>query len=116
MEKHASAKSDSNNVFLAAKWQHMAMLTFEVDPVVLKPYLPYGTEIDLYHNQAFVTLNGFLFENTKLLGVVPVPFHRNFEEINLRFYVKRKSGGHYKRGVVFIKEIIRLPTLAYAAN
>lgn len=116
MEKVDDVKANSNNIFLAAKWQHMAMLTFEVDPVVLKPYLPYGTELDLYHNQAFVTLNGFLFENTKLLGVVPVPFHRTFEEINLRFYVKRKTAGHYKRGTVFIKEIVRLPTLAYAVN
>jgi uncharacterized protein len=104
------------NIFLAAKWQHLAMLNFEVDPAILKPYLPYGTEIDLYHNQAIITLNSFLFENTKILGILPVPFHRNFEEVNLRFYVKRKQGSHYKRGIVFIKEIVRLPTLALAAN
>lgn len=56
-----------------------------------------------------------MFLNTKLLGF-SVPFHRNFEEVNLRFYVKKKEGDLWKRGVVFIKEIVPKPALSLIAN
>jgi uncharacterized protein YqjF (DUF2071 family) len=34
-----------------------------------------------------VSLVGFLFQNTRLRSI-PIPFHRIFEEVNLRFYVR----------------------------
>ena len=45
-----------------------------------------------------------------------IPFHHTFEEINLRFYVKYKEGNTWKRGVVFIKELVPKPALTFVAN
>ena len=77
--------------------------------------MPPKTELDLWQGNCFVSLVGFRFVNTKLLGI-PIPFHRNFEEVNLRFYVRYKDGDKWKRGVVFIKEIVPKPALTFVAN
>ena len=91
--------------FLKAEWKNLALFNYEVDAKILEKYVPAGTEIDLWNNKCYVSLVGFMFKNTKVLGL-KVPFHVNFEEVNLRFYVKRFENGEWKRGVVFIKEIV----------
>lgn len=101
--------------FLKAEWRKLAIANYLVDPEVLSAYLPAGTELDLFKEKCFVSLVGFMFVNTKLLGV-KIPFHTNFEEVNLRFYVKRFENGEWKRGVVFIKEIVPKFALTFVAN
>lgn len=80
--------ADSRSVFLTAEWRHLAMLNFEIDPAAVRPLVPAGTELDDWRGRTFVSLVGFMFLNTRVLGV-GVPRHRDFEEVNLRFYVRR---------------------------
>ena len=87
------------------------MLNYEIDPVVLLRLVPKGTELDEWNGKTFVSMVGFLFLDTRILGV-SVPFHQNFEEINLRFYVRYRAAEGWRRGVVFVKEIV--PRLAIA--
>ncbi len=101
--------------FLKAEWRKLAIFNYEVPPEVLQPYLPFGTELDFFEGKCYVSMVGFLFKNTKLLGL-KVPGHVNFEEVNLRFYVKRKVDGEWRRGVVFIKEIVPKWALSFVAN
>lgn len=101
--------------FLRAEWRKLAIANYTVDQSVLKKYLPAGTELDLWKGQCYVSLVGFMFVNTRLLGI-KIPFHTNFEEVNLRFYVRRFDKGEWKRGVVFIKEIVPKPALSFVAN
>ena len=101
--------------FLNAEWRQLAMANYTIDPSILKKHLPAGTEIDLFEGKCYISLIGFMFLNTKLLGV-KIPFHTNFEEVNLRFYVKRFENNIWKRGVVFIKEIVPKPALTFIAN
>jgi hypothetical protein len=103
------------NKFLTAEWRKLAIANYEVDPGLLSKYLPYKTEIDLWNNTCYVSLVGFMFVNTKVKGI-KIPFHINFEEVNLRFYVKYKSDNVWKRGVVFIKEIVPKSVLSIVAN
>jgi len=105
----------SNRVFLSAEWKNLAILNYIVDPSVLKKYTPHKTELDSYKDDTFVSLVGFQFNNT-LIKKIPVPFHTSFEEINLRFYVRFKSEQEWRRGVVFIKEIVPRRAIAYVAN
>lgn len=91
------------------------MVNYAVNPKILKPFLPYKTEIDYWHNICFVSLVGFLFKDVKVKGIA-WPFHTTFEEVNLRFYVRYKSGDSWKRGVVFIKEIVPKPAISFIAN
>ncbi len=102
-------------VFLTAEWRYLALLNFEVDPAVLAPLLPRETELDDSKGRHFISLVGFLFLDTRVLGV-PAFLHRDFEEVNLRFYVRRKAGGDTRRGVVFIREMVSLPLVAAAAR
>jgi uncharacterized protein len=100
-------------VFLTAEWKHLAMLNYAVDPGLLEPFVPAGTELDAFEGRTYVSLVGFQFNETRLhtrFGGFAIPFHRSFEEVNLRFYVRRKE----KRGVVFIRELV--PKLAIAAT
>lgn len=101
---------------LTAEWKNLILLTYVVDPAFLEVYLPKGLELDTYKGRTFVSFVAFEFTNTKLKGF-PIPFHRDFPEVNLRFYVRRplKDGG-YERGVVFIKEIVPKKMVTWIAN
>ncbi|MBR9921244.1 MAG: DUF2071 domain-containing protein [Bacteroidetes bacterium] len=101
--------------FLKAEWRRLALANYEIDPALLKDYVPYGTELDQWNGTNYVSLVGFLFKNTRMLGF-KIPFHINFEEVNLRFYVRYKERGEWKRGVVFVKEIVPKAAITFVAN
>ena len=101
--------------FLTANWEYLAMINYETDPNILNPYVPPGTELDVWKGKTYISIVGFLFKNTRVKGV-KIPFHSNFEEINLRFYVRFNSQGQWKRGVVFIKEIVPKKAIAFVAR
>lgn len=100
---------------LKAEWRKLAIANYLVDEKILAKHLPAGTELDLWNGKCYLSLVGFMFVNTRILGV-KIPFHVNFEEVNLRFYVKRLDAGEWKRGVVFIKEIVPKRALTFVAN
>jgi uncharacterized protein YqjF (DUF2071 family) len=102
-------------IFLTARWENLAMINYEVDPRILLPHLPPYTELDTYNNKTLVSIVGFMFTDTKVFGF-KWPFHINFEEVNLRFYVKHFDGTTWKRGVVFFSEIVPSPFIAFFAN
>lgn len=104
-------------VFLTAEWRSLAMVNYVVDPTVLAPYVPAGTELDEFHGKVFVSMVGFLFLKTRVFGI-PFPWHQNFEEVNLRFYVRRRMAGPegWRRGAVFIKEIVPKTIIATVAR
>jgi uncharacterized protein YqjF (DUF2071 family) len=108
--------SDHNvQPFLTANWRYLAMLNYVVDPRLLAPLVPPGTEIDFENGETFLSVVGFLFLDTRLLGV-PIPLHRDFEEVNLRFYVRRKSADTWRRGVVFVRELVPKRAIATIAR
>jgi uncharacterized protein len=102
--------------FLTAEWRDLVMLNYELDPAIVRPYLPRGTEIDTFQGRTFVSLVGFRFLKTRIYGSVPIPFHSNFDEVNLRFYVRRNEGGELRRGVVFVAEIVPRRAIAIVAR
>ncbi len=102
--------------FLTAEWRKLIMANYAVDPLLLQPYLPAHTELDLFEGKCYVSLVGFMFQNTRLKGI-RVPLHVHFEEVNLRFYVQHTgTGAPRKRGVVFIKELVPRAALSFVAN
>lgn len=105
----------SRRAFLTAEWRHLAMLNYAIDPEILAPFVPDGTELDFHHGRTFVSVVGFLFLRTRLRGV-PVPFHRNFEEVNLRFYVRHRSAEGWRRGVTFVRELVPRRAIAVVAR
>src|SRR5688572_6366156 len=91
------------------------MANYAVDANILKPYLPRHTELDHRDGTCYISLVGFMFLDTRLKGI-KIPFHTDFEEVNLRFYVRFKEAGEWKRGTVFIKEIVPKPAVTFVAN
>jgi uncharacterized protein YqjF (DUF2071 family) len=106
----------TDKIFLSAEWRDVLMLNYEVDPAILQKYVPNATELDSFDEKTYVSLVGFRFCRTKLLGAFPIPFHSEFEEINLRLYVKRREGNEIRRGVIFIAEIVPKRAIAYTAR
>ena len=74
--------------FLKAEWNNLVMINYVVDPAILEKYVPKGTELDFWDGKCYISFIGFMFENVRVLGL-KIPFHSDFEEVNLRFYVKR---------------------------
>jgi uncharacterized protein YqjF (DUF2071 family) len=101
--------------FLKAEWRKLAIANYSVEPSLLKTFLPYKTELDYWNDQCYISLVGFRFINTRLKGM-SIPFHTNFEEINLRFYVRYKKDSEWRHGVTFIKEIVPRRALTFVAN
>ena len=95
-------------IFLTAEWKHLVMLNYSVEPEILRSFIPEGTELDEFEGKTYVSLIGFEFNRTRMLGCA-VPLHQSFEEVNLRFYVRRQS----RRGVVFVRELV--PKIAVTA-
>lgn len=111
-----SSPRPGDPVFLSAEWRDLVMLNYEVAPALLQSLVPAGTELDSFEGRTFISLVGFRFLRTKLFGAVSIPFHANFDEVNLRFYVRREVRGEVRRGVVFIREIVPRAAIALVAR
>ncbi len=101
--------------FLSATWKNLVMLNYEIDPEILRSLVPLGVELDPWRGKHYVSIVGFLFLDTRVLGV-PIPFHRDFEEVNVRFYVRRRVEESWRRGVAFVKEVVPRWAIAVMAR
>jgi uncharacterized protein YqjF (DUF2071 family) len=101
--------------FLTAAWRNLAMINYEIDPTILSARVPAGCDLDSFDGRTLVSVVGFQFLKSRVLGIA-IPFHTNFEEVNLRYYVRRKASGQWRRGVVFIKELVPRRAIAFAAR
>jgi uncharacterized protein len=102
-------------IFLTAEWRYLLMLNYAVDRAVLQPLVPNGTELDLFGDRTFVSVVGFRFGGVRIFRV-SIPMHTNFEEVNLRFYVRRKTEAGWRRGVVFVRELVPRRAIAFIAR
>ncbi|HLX12169.1 MAG TPA: DUF2071 domain-containing protein, partial [Bacteroidota bacterium] len=106
----------SGRIFLSADWRDLVMLNYRVDPALLTPLVPSGTELDSFEGTTYMSLVAFRFCRTKLLGRFHIPFHTDFDEINLRFYVRRRTKEEIRRGVVFVAELVPKRAIATIAR
>lgn len=107
--------SDMRTPFLTAGWFGLVMAQWQVQRRLLEPHLPRGVELDTFQGSPYVSLVGLHFRGTKVLGLA-IPFHRDFVEVNLRFYVRREVGSEVRRGVVFLREFVPRFWIACIAN
>lgn len=91
------------------------MLNYAVERDLLQPFIPAGTELDFFGETTFLSIVGFRFTQARVFGI-PFPLHRDFEEVNLRFYVRRKTDEGWRRGVVFIRELVPRRAIAFIAR
>lgn len=110
-----SATREKERPFLSAQWLDLAILNYCVSPDLLRPFVPTGTELDEWRGNLYVSVVGFRFVSTRVLGI-SIPGHRNFEEVNLRFYVRRAAPDGWRRGVVFIRELVPRRAIAWVAR
>ena len=102
--------------FLTARWEDLVLLNYACPVQVLEPLVPRGTVLDVWNGEALVSLVGFLFSNTRVLGL-RVPLHETFEEVNLRFYVRRTTASReVRRAVVFVRELVPRHAIAAVAR
>ena len=103
------------SLFLTAAWKKLLMANYPVEAATLKPLVPARTELDSWNGVTYVSLVGFQFQDVRVRGM-RIPYHTRFPEVNLRFYVRFKDEGKWKRGVVFVREIVPLPAVTWVAN
>jgi uncharacterized protein len=101
---------------LAGHVRFAVFTTYEVDRRVLEPLVPAGTELDPWQGRTFISLVAFEMTDSRLCGV-PLPFARAYDQINLRFYVRRPlADGSRRPGVVFLRELVPVPALVVGAR
>lgn len=91
------------------------MFNYEVSGDLLSPLVPRGVELDRWQGRLYVSVVGFRFLDTRVLGLA-LPAHTTFEEVNLRFYVRRLVGSEVRRGVVFVRELVPRRAIALVAR
>jgi uncharacterized protein len=102
--------------FLTAAWRYLVMLNYEVPPALLEPLVPAGTELDTWNGATLASVVGFRFLDTRVIGI-PIPGHRDFDEVNLRFYVRRRGeDNQWRRAVVFVRELVPRRAIALVAR
>jgi uncharacterized protein YqjF (DUF2071 family) len=101
-------------IFLTAEWRWLAMLNWPAPAELLKRYLPRGLELDCWQGSPYVSIVGFMFRDTRLLGWA-IPGHRVFPELNLRFYVRERENPE-ERGVCFVREVVSRPAVSWVAR
>ena len=106
---------ENSPIVLTAQWRHLVMLNYSVDPELLSNRIPAGTELDFWQGRTYLSVVAFRFLKTRLYRW-SIPCHRHFSEINLRFYVRHRHHNEWRRGVVFIKEIVSLPAVTLMAR
>lgn len=110
-----SGMSEASRPFLTAQWRNLIIVTYAVDPTRIIDRVPAGTTLDSWHGQTLVSVLGFQFQNARVLGTA-IPFHQDFEEVNLRFYVRRATETDVRSGVVFIREMVPRPIVGGMAR
>ena len=115
MSDTPTASRVHRRAFLRARWENLIMMNYEAPAELLQPIVPSGVELDRWNGRLYVSVVGFRFADTKVLGVA-VPGHRAFEEVNLRFYVRRRDGAEWRRGVVFVRELVPRRAIALVAR
>ena len=114
-DRMSAERSSPRPIFLTAEWRKLVMANYAVVPELLRPFVPHGTELDLFAGTCYVSLVGFLFTNTRLKGIT-IPFHTTFEEVNLRSYVRHRGPDGWRRGVVFVREFVPKSALTFVAR
>ncbi len=89
---------------------------FVVDQALLAGLAPKGTLVDTFGGDAFVSLVAFMFEGSRLFGAIPTLPSPTFEEINLRYYVRREMAGEARRAVCFHREVVPSRFVAWVAR
>jgi uncharacterized protein YqjF (DUF2071 family) len=103
------------STFLTASWENLIFANYKIDRKPFEKFLPAHTEFDTFEGTDYSSIVGFLFKDVKIKGI-KFPFHHTFEEVNLRFYVRHKVGNEWRRGVVFVKEIVPKHIISFIAN
>jgi uncharacterized protein YqjF (DUF2071 family) len=109
--KTLAIKEKKMREFLSAKWVNLILISYQIDPAILAPYLPTSGQVDTYQGKTFVSLVAFQFRDTRIMNW-KIPFHVNFPEVNLRFYGTVNG----QRGAIFLKELVPKPIVAYVAK
>ena len=104
-----------HSIFLTAQWRYLVMRNYAIDSAALQLLVPTGTELDFFEGETYVSVVGFRFLATEVFGV-GVPRFRDFEEVNLRFYVRRKAAEGWRRGVAFVRELVPRRAIAFVAR
>lgn len=97
--------------FLTARWSNLLIASYAISPDLLSRCVPPWLEPDIKDGRAFVSLVGFDFRDTRVLGV-SWPGFRDFPELNLRAYVRCGPD----RGVIFVREIVESSLVAWLAR
>ena len=80
------------------EWNDAIFLHWQVDLKELKKFVPDEIEIDLFEGKPWVSMVAFTMEKMRLKNMISFPPISDFDEINIRTYVKYKG----KSGVYFL--------------
>lgn len=80
------------------EWNHAIFLHFQVELTELEKFVPKELEIDLFEGKPWVSVVAFTMEKIRPKYLPSFPPISNFDEINIRTYVKSNN----KTGVYFL--------------
>jgi len=80
------------------EWNNAIFLHWQVELTELEKFVPKDLEIDLFEGNPWISVVAFTMENIRPKNLPPFPPISDFDEINIRTYVKSNN----KTGVYFL--------------
>src|SRR4051812_14045967 len=79
-------------VVMHHRWEALLFLHWLVSPAEIQRTLPPGLTVDTFEGQAYVAISPFFMRKVRPVGVPPLPWLSEFQELNVRTYVFDKRG------------------------
>jgi uncharacterized protein YqjF (DUF2071 family) len=101
------------NPVMYQSWTKLLFLHWRWDPAEIQKRLPRGLDIDRFDGSAWIGIVPFFMGGVRPAGFPPLPVLSNFLELNLRTYVRDKSG---RPGVWFFSLDANQPLAVWVAR
>jgi uncharacterized protein len=96
--KHRPWPLPSKPWVMKQTWYDLLFAHWEIDPELIKPFIPKNLMLDTYKGKAWIAVVPFRMSGIRLRNMPQIPFTSKFPEINVRTYVTYQG----KPGVYFL--------------
>src|SRR3954466_2394024 len=79
-------------VVMHHRWEALLFLHWLVSPAEIQQTLPPGLTVDTFEDQAYVAISPFFMRKVRPVGVPPLPWLSEFQELSVRTYVFDERG------------------------
>src|SRR5256714_3829384 len=89
----AARKPDGERpLIMPHRWEALLFLHWKISPAEIQPTLPNALTVDTFDGEAWLAISPFFMRKVRPVGLPPIPWLSEFQELNVRTYVYDERG------------------------